>query len=46
MMIINGMEISAGFPCSYPFNQNWIKVIEMKQLKELVLATNNRLKWL
>lgn len=45
MMIINGMEISDVFSCSYPFNQNWIKVAEMKQLKELVLATKNRLKW-
>lgn len=45
MMIISGMEISDGFSaCSYPFNQNWINVIEMKQLKELVLATKNRLK--
>lgn len=43
-MIINGMEISDVFPCSYPFNQNWIKVTEMKQLKELVLATKNRFK--
>lgn len=46
MMIINGKEISDVFPCSYPFNQDWIKVTEMKQLKELVLATKNRLKWL
>lgn len=34
------------FHCSYPFNQNWINVIEMKQLKELVLAMKKRLKWL
>lgn len=54
-MIISGMEISDVFSaCSYPFNQNWINVIKidpvnkikMKQLKELVLATKNRLKWL
>lgn len=44
IMIINGMEISDVFPRSYPFNQNWIKVTEMKQLKELVLATKNRFK--
>lgn len=45
MMIMSGMEISDVFSaCSYPFNQNWINVIEMKQLKELVLATKNRLK--
>lgn len=31
------------FPCSYPFIQNWINVIEMEQLKELVLAMKIRL---
>lgn len=46
MLIIMEWRFPMVFPRSYPFNQKWIKVVGMKQLKELVLAAKNRLKWL